>query len=94
MTDPKKIIYNTAGPGPGGGSSGPHISVDLVDLLALESPRARAFVTVAFLQQLTDYAAEIRDQNPGAYRELSNAITKISASLANNLSGFEFSTGP
>jgi hypothetical protein len=91
MKDP---YYVTGGPGPGGGSGGPHISVDLADLLALESPRARAFVTVAFLQQLTDYAADIRDEHPGAYRELSNAINSISASLANNLDGFEFDKGP
>jgi hypothetical protein len=71
MKDPK---YAAAGMGPGGSSGGPHMYADVVELLKLGSAEARLLAHAAFLQQVAQFASDIRDTNPGAYKQLSGLV--------------------
>jgi hypothetical protein len=85
-------IY-AAGPGPVGGSGGPHLYADVAELIQMpDSPRARLFVEAAFLQQLTNYAFEIRDRHSTLYGDVQKAIEHIAKDLSAKALNMKFET--
>ena len=83
-------IYAT-GPGPVGGSGGPHIYADVATLIGLkDSTRARVFVEACFLEQLIKCASEIRGRDIGAYgalHTLQTAIDHVAEDLSSKVTG-------
>jgi hypothetical protein len=71
MSDPKFPLYTSVGTGGGGGT---HISADFSALIGNRSPQAQQFVLITILSALAEYASNIRDLNPGAFKSASAAI--------------------